>query len=301
MRKKRLATRAFTITELLVAMAVIGVMLALLIPAVQNAREAARRTQCRSNLKQLGIAIHGYHDIHRCMPPVAMTSRNLTRPHVSDAWGWPVCLLPYLDQQTLYSHLNPDGRMYVFQDYFDRHGEIYPGGETQLSVLRCPSSALWKTSQIVGPYVLSQWRTGYATMNYRANVFQGRGGAFTAASQSQQIRFRDISDGLSNTICLGESCSIGARGNSWPTWVGYTGHVSGLSFRASRQYPLNGPNKSRAADYWRHLPLEVASSFHLGGVHFLFLDGSVRFIDDSIGFREFLALCHRADGGDGIP
>jgi len=299
--KKRLATRAFTITELLVAMAVIGVMLALLIPAVQNAREAARRTQCRSNLKQLGIAIHGYHDIHRCMPPVAMTSRNLTRPHVSDAWGWPVCLLPYLDQQTLYSHLNPDGRMYVFQDYFDRHGEIYPGGETQLSVLRCPSSALWKTSQIVGPYVLSQWRTGYATMNYRANVFQGRGGAFTAASQSQQIRFRDISDGLSNTICLGESCSIGARGNSWPTWVGYTGHVSGLSFRASRQYPLNGPNKSRAADYWRHLPLEVASSFHLGGVHFLFLDGSVRFIDDSIGFREFLALCHRADGGDGIP
>src|SRR6187431_1839409 len=97
--------RAFTLVELLVVIAIIGVLVALLLPAVQAAREAARRMQCTNNLKQLGLAVHNYHDTNNVFPPQMM---NINTSN-DRRWGWGAVTLPYIEQGALYQQLNPDG------------------------------------------------------------------------------------------------------------------------------------------------------------------------------------------------
>src|SRR5689334_25410189 len=102
--------RAFTLIELLVVIAIIAVLIALLLPAVQQAREAARRTQCKNNLKQIGLALHNYHDTFRLFPPGYVDRNgnpNLTPDNdLGPGWGWAAFLLPYIDQSPLYSPIN---------------------------------------------------------------------------------------------------------------------------------------------------------------------------------------------------
>jgi prepilin-type N-terminal cleavage/methylation domain-containing protein len=102
--------RGFTLIELLVVIAIIAILVALLLPAVQQAREAARRSQCKSNLKQLGVALHNYHDVHSVFPPGCVNQEGDTaNPDDRDRlnWTWPVYLMPYMDQAPLYEQLNP--------------------------------------------------------------------------------------------------------------------------------------------------------------------------------------------------
>ena len=142
--------QAFTIVEVIVVIAVIGILLALLLPAVQSAREAARRAQCRNNLKQIGIALSAYHATHDAFPPTTINTGNYRPYHSSAAWGWPTMLLPYLDQGALYAKLDPQGELSIFRKYYREHGQIVPGGETRLPVFRCPSSGMLDVSSEVG-------------------------------------------------------------------------------------------------------------------------------------------------------
>src|ERR1700744_1154446 len=93
-------SRGFTLIELLVVIAIIAVLIALLLPAVQQAREAARRTQCKNNLKQIGLALHNYHDVHLAFPDCSYISKPFPGP---SGWGWPVMVMPFLDQGNLFN------------------------------------------------------------------------------------------------------------------------------------------------------------------------------------------------------
>src|SRR5437867_4090889 len=100
----RVSRRAFTLIELLVVIAIIAVLVALLVPAVQKVREAAPRTQCVNNLKQIDLALHGYHGTHKKLPPGY--SASIGYPSTAPGWGWPAFILPYLDQGTVYNQIN---------------------------------------------------------------------------------------------------------------------------------------------------------------------------------------------------
>src|SRR3954447_24995498 len=142
----------FTLIELLVVIAIIAILIALLLPAVQQAREAARRTQCRNNLKQMGLAMHNYHDVFNCFPPGYLgypaaagqdcsAVRN-TAPF-AQGWGWGTYLLPYLDQAPLYNSLNPGQKQAVCDN---ASGPALNAGNPVLQrqllpVYVCPSAA----------------------------------------------------------------------------------------------------------------------------------------------------------------
>lgn len=290
------AKRAFTLVELVTVLAIVAVLVAIIVPAVQAAREAARRVQCSSHLRQIALAIHAYHSGFQCLPPEAITSYPRQYRHASDAWGWPVALLPQIEQSGLYAKLNPQGELYVFMHSFQRHGVIYPGAATRLPLLRCPSSTLPAVTTQVGPGQLRAWQLGYATLDYRGCKVGGRGGAFVSTGNGPPIRFADISDGLSSTLLLGEGSHPGPNGTDWPTWAGRVGSSNGLTFSPSRMWPMNGRDQRRAGDYWTSIGVDSAAGFHPGGVNFAMVDGSVRFLNDSIDFRVYQRLCRRDDG-----
>src|SRR4051812_27787756 len=103
------ARRAFTLTEVLVVIAIIAILIALFLPAVQQAREAARRTQCRNNLKQIGLALHSYHDVHNVLPPgVVHKAGNQNVPALA-SYGWGTFLLPYLEQAAIFNEMQTNG------------------------------------------------------------------------------------------------------------------------------------------------------------------------------------------------
>jgi len=133
--------RAFTLVELLVVIAIIGILIALLLPAVQAAREAARRSQCTNNLKQIGLALHNYHDVQRSFPLGAYTGVGPVYGHLSGT-NWRTEILPYLEQGALYSKLTFDGS--AFSGW---SGLPFSGGNVALSGLKldvylCPSSLI---------------------------------------------------------------------------------------------------------------------------------------------------------------
>jgi len=141
--------RGFTLIELLVVIAIIAVLIALLLPAVQQAREAARRTQCKNNLKQMGLALHNYHDVANTFPPgwISTWAQSPTpASYPGDSWGWPVFLLPYMDQGNIYNQINfnvgfPAGFNAAGTTPVPATGSGVIGVEaTPLSVFQCPSS-----------------------------------------------------------------------------------------------------------------------------------------------------------------
>ena len=127
-------SRGFTLIELLVVIAIIAVLIALLLPAVQQAREAARRTQCRNNLHQLGLAMHNYHDTHGCLPPLNVGRHQDTggcHQNRPPSTGWGVLILPFLDETALYNAVNMEQAVYL-----DVNTTV---SQSVLSQYNCPS------------------------------------------------------------------------------------------------------------------------------------------------------------------
>lgn len=277
----------FTLIELLVVIAIIAVMISLLLPAVQQAREAARRSQCQNHLKQIGLALHNYHDLHRTLPPAAVFSGYDTAPthSASDqaAYGWSAFVLPQLDQAPLFEQLNVNGRELhlLLQDPSARRLVQIP-----LAVFRCPSddgeelntqrrftnSVYGNTSAATSNYVASLgtiWKTSQ-------NWINGRQDPFGVMWGSSRIGFHQIVDGTSHTILVGERDSTSKAA----TWIGtrnYNGTGDGgLRFVAATSVAkINDLTADGTGGY---------SSQHEGGAYFLFADGHVAFISENIHF-----------------
>ncbi|MBM4002999.1 MAG: DUF1559 domain-containing protein [Planctomycetes bacterium] len=285
----------FTLVELLVVIAIIGILTALLLPAVQAAREAARRTSCVNNLKQIGLALHHYHDIHQSLPPGWMAwdaASNL--PHVEDqpGWGWASRILPVMEQGKLRDNLIVD--TLPITDPRNDAARVY-----LLPNFRCLSDVGRPTFTLPLESDPSQGLTELATSNY-IGVFGtmelddvlgspigvvGRGdGSFW---HHEACRFADILDGLSNTLVVGErSARYG-----YSTWTGavpggeeFLQRVLGIT-----DHPPNHPGAH----------LDDFTSEHPAGVNFLLGDGSVRLFTPLINLDVYKSMATRA-GGESI-
>jgi len=301
-RPGRTVDRGFTLVELLVVIAIIGILIALLLPAVQAAREAGRRASCINNLKQLALGLMNYHGPHNAFPPGFIHDANNT-----ESWGWSVFVLPFIEQQPLYEKLKVKQR---------RLTELLAGGtaqehalvQTVLSVYRCPSD----TSPDLLPAGLcgggKPGRTfvglgapfgspsgdyvGFqpATANYVGNA-----GLWDVASRvmnngvfhgDSQVALAEIFDDTSNTFLLGERDKRCVSG----TWIGArnppgNGMYGSYHVRGRVSIKLNDPRDPATSTNNGHdLCTEGFSSPHPGGGHFAFCDGSVHFISENISF-----------------
>ncbi|MDZ4686123.1 MAG: DUF1559 domain-containing protein [Planctomycetaceae bacterium] len=322
--------RGFTLIELLVVIAIIAILIALLLPAVQQAREAARRTQCRNNLKQLGLALHNYHDTMNRFPPGYVMQFTATADSdLNGNWSWATYLLPYIDQAPLYNKLNP-GNQTMAVCVADIAGGCRAGLQTPLAAFRCPSDTGPQLNDGPQPPDLPAPSTnGYringvatSTSNYMGSnasrSLRNLAGPLTAMGgvqfangafwQNSNCAIRDVTDGMSNTILIGERAYnfkgvkiyagtiFGIRGASQAVGDNNRGmmmtHACGLSLMNSTSSPVAG-------DFRRNY-----SSQHVGGAHFLLGDGAVRFIseniDNNIGTNQtdstFELLLSRDDG-----
>ncbi len=297
--------KAFTLVELLVVITIIGILIALLLPAVQAAREAARRMSCTNNLKQIGLALHIYHDAHKTLPPGWLAFDPGTgQPHWfgQPGWAWSAMILPYLEQTSVYKNLIHFDL--PITDPANAQAKVLP-----LAVFRCPSDTGDNTFVLQGggPYVGSGTFTPvelapgnyigvFGTKDFHYVCPEGvadyNGCVGTGSFYlNRGVRFRDITDGLSQTLIVGERSSKLAPS----TWVGVvTGGQHGVARVAGvATYPPN--SEDEPVQYFHNF-----SSRHPSGTNFLSADGSVRMITETIDKAAYHALCTR-DGGDIVP
>jgi prepilin-type N-terminal cleavage/methylation domain-containing protein/prepilin-type processing-associated H-X9-DG protein len=261
----------FTLIELLVVLAIIGILVALLLPAVQAAREAARRIACVNNLKQVGVALHGYHDAFRTFPAggwIAAFNQPETARMNS---GWSASILPWVEQTSLYSSLNLSWPYNVSQNS--------TAAETVLSVYLCPSqprASLWNQAPgdpfrsadadyggIYGP-------RGIGPKPYTNNPPRG------PFLFNQTVSIAQVRDGTSLTLFVGEAPE--AINALWASGHNIFDQSAPINARPKYEYG------------------EELTSQHPAGVNAVFGDGSVRFLKDSLSLNVLSALCTRAGG-----
>jgi prepilin-type N-terminal cleavage/methylation domain-containing protein len=297
------ARRGFTLIELLVVIAIIAILIALLLPAVQQAREAARRTQCRNNLHQIGIALHNYHDTHRVLPPGHVSSVYYPRTD-SSVWGWGVMLLPQLDQSPMFNLLTP-GNVTLGTALADP--ARVRGLQTTLEVFLCPSDPSQQLNfdrAITSPPLQAGVRV--STSNYVAAhglcawLFTSDPRLEGAFGHNTRTQFRDVIDGLSNTILVGErATNVASTGST----VVKAGAAVWAGANRSGQSPFLPAFNTTLPSEWSdgvmalgYAPINTAtgplagpmhqySSAHEGGAHFLFGDGSVHFLSENMHSR----------------
>lgn len=273
MNRKRLG---FTLVEVLVVIAIIGLLVALLLPAVQAAREAARRMQCSNNLRQLGLAMHNYHASLNSFPPGFMVRGHLTGT-TPGGWAWGVFLMPFIEQSPLRDKLSPT--RYTLEQVIN-NPDLLPMLQMELAVFRCPSSRIGPLRTHRGypnPKVASANYTccrGFFNFSGTTHLIKANNGVFYGESG---IRVQDVRDGTSTTFALGERTAFGSQlqnDASWPSWCGPGGGGTMNTVSSSVSHPLNHPTSMHAF-----------SSEHPGGANFCLVDGSVRFVPQTISFQ----------------
>lgn len=306
----RRRTAGFTLIELLVVIAIIAVLIALLLPAVQQAREAARRTQCKNNLKQIGLALHGYHDTFGTLMPLAFGDGGVSGA-VRPTWAWSAMMLPYIDQAPLYNLLNPGPTSLKVAANTAALQSVL---RMSLTVFTCPSDTGQSpnnnrpfTSLVTGVNPFLVGKSNYPACSGSnslddANTPNGVFPASAAASSTTVIgyplgtKFSDVSDGLSNTILVGERGS-GPLPAAAPTdksgwasvWCGFSydqavgDTTAWRAIRGAGEYRLTD-GKSNTGDE-NHQDMAFSSP-HVGGLHVLLGDGAVRFISLNIDWQK---------------
>ena len=268
--------KAFTLIELLVVIAIIAILIGLLLPAVQKVREAAARSKCQNNLKQIGLALHAYGDANRSLPPGAVNGGAN-----NESWGWSAFILPYLEQGALHQQLNVATTALHLQG---GNATIQNLCKTSLPGYLCPSDddpAPLLTRSFTG----NSFPAGYqvAKANYLAVAGGGDHGRVNNTGVlflASNLSLTTIPDGTSNTLLVGERTTRCGAG----TWVGNRNPagngVVGTNYTLGRvSVPLNSPLIGNGGCD------EGFGSRHTGGANFLAGDGSVRFLRDSIGFN----------------
>lgn len=298
--------RGFTLIELLVVIAIIAILIALLLPAVQQAREAARRSQCKNNIKQLGLALHNYIDTTNGVIPRGVNHTSgpgccCTRDNGQYAHTIHVMLLPYLDQTPLYNNID----FSVDPQTGTANQEVR---RTKVTVFMCPSAKVIEDSTYAQhnyPVAMSDHGYGLCGIHgteTRSGIFASMWGLWNTTDndlEAPQMRLAAVTDGTSNTITFSEF----AKGLEYPLVVSdrdimgrswYDGSVDygNTGFTTHR----NGTPNSAVGTYNPTLNNSTVGSYHVGGVHCGFMDGAVRFISDNIDGGLWQALCSPQGG-----
>ncbi len=274
--------RGFTLIELLVVIAIIAILVALLLPAVQQAREAARRSTCKNNLAQISLALHNYEMQYEALPPGTV---NPTGPIRWEEQGyhlsWTVAILPFLDQLPTWEKYDRSKGVYAAENAKIR--------EVEISVYACPSSAYGVGVTTPGGVEIAGNSYAGCYHHEETPIDVKLSGIFYLNSST---RYEQIRDGSSNTIFLGEKIDS-------PTTLGW---LSGTRETLRNTSAINSPGQHNWRDHRKekqNLPPNVVGgfgSFHTGGAQFALGDGSVRFISENINPETFKNLGNRADG-----
>jgi len=308
--------------ELLVVIAIIGILIALLLPAVQAAREAARRSQCTNNLKQIGLALHNFHDTYSRLPAAnfdplfAQPANSGNYPNWAQRWAWTVLILPYMEQKALYDDM--------VQNYI---GKTDSGGNAYCPWYGCPPTRTWINSYVCpsdqrARQVLT-FNDNKTPTSYKCNRgdqwlnwdwWESRG--VFGRGDKLLINFASVSDGTSNTMAVAEAIvgvqgsrnvgeaiavNVGAYNSAPPSLcraqVGpnrqFSGSVQGWDWQVGWRwsdginpytffYPMLPPNGPSCGNSGEDWCIVTASSRHPGGANVLFLDGAVKFISETI-------------------
>jgi len=294
MKRTYRGSSGFTLVELLVVIAIIGILVALLLPAIQAAREAARRTECNNNLKQIGVAMHNYHDTNKVLP-----AGFLYRTPAGDPdWGWAVAIMPFMELDALYQQLDV-GKKRLTQFYYtgatpDEQALL----QTPIKAYRCPSDVTKALNNLCAFGSLSPAPFSLATSNYVGYSGTGGNSGTTDAGGlfygNSWRNFRDVLDGTSTTLMAGERChshlaavwaGVG-RKNSYGN-EGTARTLARAGFVINWDYVASGNPENQG---------KGVASFHPGGVNVLLADGSVRFVSQNTNTAVVQALGNRAEG-----
>lgn len=310
----------FTLIELLVVIAIIAILIALLLPAVQKVREAAARLQCQSNLKQMGVAMHGFHDTWKHFPPGEAANND-------KSFGWGTYVLPFLEQGGLYAALSKEYTLFI-----DNHGardpvpaeirqapnfatNVKPLIATVLPVFLCPTD----------PSPKNHPKSGAGRSNYLGNMGNsndagtGKGNGVILRRRFK-TRIPDITDGTSNTVLVGEvrgwdpvnfykdaatNSDFGSNQRYFPVWVGLVdlnddwdavlrlGGDGSINLGGAGQ----GPRPLNSIDpNYTDVRGQCFGSLHVGGANLCLADGSVQYVSETINLTALLYLCNRSDG-----
>lgn len=313
-KEGELRRRGFTLVELLVVIAIIATLIGLLLPAVQAARESARRTACSNNLKQIGLACLVHESSRKKFPAGYVASVG---------WGWGTSILPFIEQQPLYNAINPTQRR------FGDAGTVALA-QTALAGYLCPSDAIPlntrnpRSDQM--PYTWpgasggTQQEVGYSSYvgimgDEDARKVKPRGGdVYGMLALNYSVKLSEVTDGTSKTLLIGERNCDGQRSGNPPPfarrggiWMGSSVDTTSTSevnyddtfltlTKTSNRNGVNGTNFMLNSPLIKSPQEGACSSRHAGGAQFAFVDGSIRFVSENISSATYGQLAAKADG-----
>jgi prepilin-type N-terminal cleavage/methylation domain-containing protein/prepilin-type processing-associated H-X9-DG protein len=302
MPRGKLQRQGFTLIELIVVIAIIAVIIGLLLPAVQQVRQSAARIQCANNLKQIGLALHGYHDDNQALPPgVKCTNASEWGETDAPGWGWAANLLPYVDQDNLYKKIAFD---HSIADPNNAVARVTP-----VSVFLCPADSAtptWNAAQLGADEQPGTPICGVAPANYlgMSTSEDGYEGVDTiqwngVLYPNSSVRLIDIRDGTSQTFAVTERLFRDGQ----VTWAGAVPGAAVFAAVPGKETDVNtamtlgdAGDASKPGEVDGGWPSIQHTSAHGVGANFLFCDGHVQFITPAISFVTFKALVTRSGG-----